>query len=187
MEENRLTLSHCYQKVIQPLYHRAQKKSPTIRSLSSRHFSLTTMLAKFVHFERLSRLRDKAADVAGGRAVVDMARLYVVRYVAAIRAAIVAGQARPVPGVLAQHFALDNLVQLCTGYKMNKKLTTEISFSQQGQMLEGFTDGTTKVDISVGDSDPDVLGPQRSGSISQMVPYGSGSFPFLRYVLSRLK
>jgi hypothetical protein len=90
------------------------------------------MLAKFVHLERLSRLRDEAADVAGGRAVVDMARLYMVRYVAAVRAAIVAGQARPVPGVLAQHFAQDNLVQLCTGYKMNKKLTMEIFFSQQG-------------------------------------------------------
>jgi hypothetical protein len=36
-------------------------------------------------------------------------------------------------------------------------------------MLEGFTDGTTKVDNSVGDSDPDVFRPPRSGPISQMV------------------
>jgi hypothetical protein len=38
---------------------------------------------------------------------------------------------------------------------------------------------------SVGDPDPDVFGPPRSGSISQR--YGSGSFPFLINVLSGLK
>ena len=43
--------------------------------------------------------------------------------------------------------------------------------------------------VSVGDPDPHVFGPPRSGSgsISQRCGYGSGSFPFLINVLSGLK
>jgi hypothetical protein len=56
----------------------------------------------------------------------------------------------------------------------------EFSLSEKEELL-------TKVKLitSVGDPNPHIFGPSGSGSISQR--YGSGSFPFLIKLLSRLK